>query len=88
LYNLSQSNHTGSYAHVSPDQLVKKRSYSNTVRGRTTYPIPDDIQKIINNSNLPSIFIDGKFQQNFYVKWGGDCWVHTFRNVCLYQSKF
>jgi hypothetical protein len=50
IYNLSQSNHTGSYAHVSPDQLVKKRSYSNTVRGRTTYPIPDDIQQIINNS--------------------------------------
>jgi len=38
-------------------------------------------------SNLPSIFIDGKFEQNFYVKWGGDSWVHTIRNVCLYQSE-
>jgi len=23
-------------------------------------------------SNLPSIFIDGKFEQNFYVKWAGE----------------
>jgi hypothetical protein len=37
--------------------------------------------------NLLSIFIDSKFEQNFYVKWGGDSWVHTFRNVCLYQSE-
>lgn len=50
LYNLSEPNSFKSYSHVSPDQLVKKRSYSNTVRGRTTYSIPDDIQKIINNS--------------------------------------
>ena len=50
LYNLSQPDSSSSFKIVSPDQLVKKRSYSNTVRGRTTYPIPDDIQKIINNS--------------------------------------
>lgn len=50
LYNLSEPNCFKSYSHVSPDQLVKKRSYSNTVRGRTTYSIPDDIQQIINNS--------------------------------------
>ena len=50
LYNLSEPNSFRSYSHVSPDQLVKKRSYSNTVRGRTTYSIPDDIQQIINNS--------------------------------------
>ena len=50
LYNLSQPDSSSSFKIVSPDQLVKKRSYSNTVRGRTTYPIPDDIQNIINNS--------------------------------------
>ena len=50
IYNLSEQNSLTSFAHVSPDQLVKKRSYSNTVRGRTTYPIPDDIQNIINKS--------------------------------------
>ena len=50
LYNLSIPDSYSSYSHVSPDQLVKKRSYSNTVRGRTTYSIPDDIQKIINKS--------------------------------------
>jgi len=50
LYNLSEPDSFKSYSHVSPDQLVKKRSYSNTVRGRTTYSIPDDIQQIINNS--------------------------------------
>ena len=50
LYNLSIPDSSSSFKIVSPDQLVKKRSYSNTVRGRTTYPIPDDIQQIINNS--------------------------------------
>ena len=50
LYNLSQPDSSSSFKIVSPDQLVKKRSYSNTVRGRTTYPIPDDIQNIINKS--------------------------------------
>ncbi len=50
LYNLSIPDSSSSFKIVSPDQLVKKRSYSNTLRGRTTYPIPDDIQKIINNS--------------------------------------
>ena len=50
LYNLSQPDSSSSFKIVSPDQLVKKRSYSNTVRGRTTYSIPDDIQKIINKS--------------------------------------
>jgi hypothetical protein len=50
LYNLSIRDSYRSFKIVSPDQLVKKRSYSNTVRGRTTYSIPDDIQKIINNS--------------------------------------
>ena len=49
LYNLSIPDSSSSFKIVSPDQLVKKRSYSNTVRGRTTYPIPDDIQNIINN---------------------------------------
>lgn len=48
LYNLSIPDSSSSFKIVSPDQLVKKRSYSNTVRGRTTYPIPDDIQKQIN----------------------------------------
>jgi hypothetical protein len=50
LYNLSQPDSSSSFKIVSPDQLVKKRSYLNTVRGRTTYPIPDDIQNIINKS--------------------------------------
>lgn len=50
LYNLNIPDSSRSFDIVSPDQLVKKRSYSNTVRGRTTYPIPDDIQQIINNS--------------------------------------
>ena len=50
LYNLTIPDSSSSFKIVSPDQLVKKRSYSNTVRGRTTYPIPDDIQQIINNS--------------------------------------
>ena len=50
LYNLSIPDSSSSFKIVSPDQLVKKRSYSNTVRGRTTYPIPDDIQNIINKS--------------------------------------
>jgi hypothetical protein len=50
LYNLSIPDSSNSFKIVSPDQLVKKRSYSNTVRGRTTYPIPDDIQNIINKS--------------------------------------
>ena len=50
LYNLSEPYSSSSYAHVVPDRIVKKRSYSNTVRGRTTYPIPDFIQKQINNS--------------------------------------
>ena len=50
LYNLSKPYSSSSYAHVGPDRIVKKRSYSNTTRGRTTYPIPDDIQQIINNS--------------------------------------
>jgi len=38
--------------------------------------------------NLLSIFIDSKFEKNFYVKCGGDSWVHTIRNICLYQSEF
>lgn len=50
IYNLSKPRNTGSKAHASSDQLVKKRSYSNTLRGRTKYNIPDDIQKEINNS--------------------------------------
>ncbi len=50
LYNLSIPDSSSSFKIVRQDQLVKKRSYSNTVRGRTTYPIPDDIQQIINNS--------------------------------------
>jgi len=50
LYNLSIPDSSSSFKIVSPDQLVKKRSYSNTVRGRTTYPIPDYIQQIINES--------------------------------------
>jgi hypothetical protein len=60
IYNLSEPRHTGSTAHVSPDQLVKidfnysnssKRSYANVVKGKKIlYPIPDDIQQIINNS--------------------------------------
>ena len=52
LCNLSIKNgHSENmYKTVNPDQLVKKRSYSNTIRGRTTYNIPEDIQKIINNS--------------------------------------
>ena len=51
LYNLSEpDSSTRSFEFVSPDQLVKKRSYSNTVRGRLKYNIPNDIQKIINNS--------------------------------------
>jgi hypothetical protein len=52
LYNLSSKSGYSEniYKTVNPDQLVKKRSYSNTVRGRTTYPIPDDIQNIINKS--------------------------------------
>ena len=50
LYNLSIPDSSSSFKIVSPDQLVKKRSYSNTVRGRTTYSIPDDIQNIINKS--------------------------------------
>lgn len=32
--------------------------------------------------------IDGKFKAFLYVKWGGDSWVHTIRNLCLYQSEF
>ena len=49
LYNLSLKNRYSEnmYKIVNPDKLVKKRSYSNTVRGRTTYPIPADIQKQI-----------------------------------------
>lgn len=60
IYNLSEPRHTGSTAHVSPDQLVKidfnysnssKRSYANVVKGKKIlYPIPDDIQQIINKS--------------------------------------
>lgn len=60
IYNLSEPRHTGSTAHVSPDQLVKidfnysnssKRSYANVVKGKKIlYPIPDDIQNIINKS--------------------------------------
>ena len=59
VYNLSEPRHTGSTAHVSPDQLVKidfnysnnTRSYANVVKGKKIlYPIPDDIQKSINNS--------------------------------------
>ena len=60
LYNLSEKGYTDSTAHVSPDRLVKidfnysnstKRSYANIVKGKKIlYPIPDDIQKIINNS--------------------------------------
>lgn len=52
LCNLSIKNgHSENmYKTVNPDQLVKKRSYSNTVRGRPKYNIPEDIQKIINNS--------------------------------------
>ena len=52
LCNLSIKNEHSEnmYKTVNPDQLVKKISYSNTVRGRTTYSIPDDIQNIINKS--------------------------------------
>ena len=50
LYNLSEPYSSSSYAHVGPDRIVKKRSYSNTTRGRTTYPIPDFIQKQIDYS--------------------------------------
>ena len=52
LYNLSSKSKYSEnmYKIVNPEQLVKKRSYSNTVRGRTTYNIPDDIQNIINKS--------------------------------------
>ena len=50
LCNLSEPYSSSSYEHVGPDRIVKKRSYSNTVRGRTTYPIPDFIQKQIDNS--------------------------------------
>ena len=34
LYNLSEPKSSGSFAHVAPDRIVKKRSYSNTTRGR------------------------------------------------------
>jgi hypothetical protein len=47
LYNLSKPNSPYTVANVGPDRIVKKRSYSNTVRGRTTYPITDHIQKQI-----------------------------------------
>ncbi len=50
LYNLSEPYSSSSYAHVGPDRIIKKRSYSNTTRGRTTYPIPDFIQKQIDDS--------------------------------------
>ena len=50
LHNLSKPDSSSSYAHVCPDRIVKKRSYSNTTRGRTTYPIPDFIQKQIDYS--------------------------------------
>ena len=50
LYNLSEPKSSGSFAHVAPDRIVKKRSYSNTTRGRTAYLIPDNIQRKINNN--------------------------------------
>ena len=50
IYNLSEPRNVDSKVHVSPDRLVKKRSYLNIFRGRTKYNIPNDIQKEINNT--------------------------------------
>jgi len=60
LYNLSKPDSSSSFYVAIPEELVKidfnysnstKRSYANVVKGKKTlYPIPDDIQKIINNS--------------------------------------
>jgi hypothetical protein len=50
LFNLSEPNSYRSFAHVDPDRIVKKRSYSNITRGKTAYLIPDNIQRKINNN--------------------------------------
>jgi hypothetical protein len=50
LFNLSEPKSSGSFAHVAPDKIVKKRSYSNITRGKTAYLIPDNIKRKINNN--------------------------------------
>lgn len=50
LYNLSEPDSYRSFAFVNIDEIIKKKSYSNAVRGRTAYAIPDNIQRQINNN--------------------------------------
>jgi hypothetical protein len=50
LYNLSEPDSYRSFALVNIDEIIKKKSYSNAVRGRTAYAIPDNIQRQINNN--------------------------------------
>jgi hypothetical protein len=45
LYNLSEPDSYRSFAFVSVDEIIKKKSYSNAVRGRTAYSIPDNIKR-------------------------------------------
>jgi len=49
LYNLSEPDSYRSFAFVNIDEIIKKKSYSNALRGRTAYAIPDNIQRHINN---------------------------------------